>query len=55
MTEDPRIESRAHLLPEEKADGTDDAREQARTILEDSDERTADPEGTKDRSTQTPD
>ncbi|MCW2538511.1 MAG: hypothetical protein JWN95_236 [Frankiales bacterium] len=53
--EDPRIDSRADLLPEEQIEGSDDPREQAKIILEDSDERTADPEGTKRASTQTPD
>jgi hypothetical protein len=54
MTETPddaRVEQRAVLLPEEEAAGSDDRE----AILEDSDERTEDPEGTKDRSTQTPD
>lgn len=55
MTEDPRIESRAHLLPEEEADSAAAARKQAEIILADSDERTADPEGTKRQSGQTPD
>jgi hypothetical protein len=54
MTDDPRIDTRSQLLPEEGV-GSDDPREQAKIILEDSDERTADPEGTKHRSTQTPD
>ena len=39
---DPRVSSRAELLPEEKVAGTDDAVEQAKAILEDSDLRTAD-------------
>ena len=55
MTEDPRIETRAHLLNAEKDAGSDDPALQARIILEDSDERMADPEGTKERSSQTPD
>jgi hypothetical protein len=58
MTEAPddgRIEQRAHLLPEEEASGSDDPQTQAEIILEDSDTRTADPEGTKRDSQQTPD
>ena len=60
MSEHPdgaRVDERAaELLPEERtAGGSDDAREQARIILEDSDARTADPEGTAEESTQTPD
>ena len=59
MTEKPdesRVEQRAaHLLPEEQAQGSDDAELQAEVILEDSDERIADPERTKHESTQTPD
>ncbi len=58
MTESPdadRVESRAHLTPEEVAAGSDDARRQAEIILEDSDERTEHPEQTKRDSTQTPD
>jgi hypothetical protein len=55
MTEDPRIETRSDLLPVEQQAGSDDPAEQARIILEDSDERVADPEGTKERSAQTPD
>jgi hypothetical protein len=53
--DEPRVEQRAHLLPEEEASGSDDRIAQAETILEDSDERTADPEGTKRASVQTPD
>lgn len=58
MSERPdedRIESRAELLPEERAAGSEVPREQAEEILEESDERTADPEGTRRESTQTPD
>lgn len=57
MTEKPdqdRVDERSGLLPEERAAGSDDAELQARILLEDSDERTADPEGTQKRSTQTP-
>lgn len=50
-----RIEGRAELLPEEVEAGSDDSRAQARVILEESDERTADPEGTRRASSQTPD
>ncbi len=53
--EDERIEGRGHLLPEEEAAGSDDPQRQAEVILEDSDERTAEPEETQRRSTQTPD
>lgn len=58
MTEHPdsdRIEARANLDPEELAVGSDDPRRQAEVILEDSDARVADPEGTKHDSSQTPD
>ena len=55
MTEDPRIDTRDALLPEERAAGASNPEDQARIILEDSDERTEDPEGTKARSVQTPD
>ena len=53
--DDERIESRAELLPEEQAAGSDDPEAQAEQILEESDERTDDPEGTRAESTQTPD
>lgn len=57
MSESPdeRVESRAELLPEEKAGGSDDPQAQAAAILAESDERTNDPEGTRAASTQTPD
>jgi hypothetical protein len=58
MTERPdeeRVEHRAQLLPEEEVRGSDDPQAQAEIILEDSDTRTADPEGTKHDSVQTPD
>jgi hypothetical protein len=58
MTETPgedRIESRADLLPEEEAAGSEAPEDQARAILEESDERTEDPEGTRHESHQTPD
>jgi hypothetical protein len=56
MTETPdddRIESRAELLPEEQAAGSDDPQAQAAAILEESDERTDDPSGTRAESSQT--
>jgi hypothetical protein len=53
--DEDRVHSRAELLPEEEAVGSDDAEEQARIVLEDSDRRTEDPEGTKRESSQTPD
>ncbi|WP_110205302.1 hypothetical protein [Nocardioides daejeonensis] len=53
--EDERVESRAEQLPEEQAVGADDPQAQAAAILEESDQRTADPEGTRRASTQTPD
>lgn len=59
MTEsadEARIERRAEdLLPEEVAAGSEAPEEQARVILEDSDERTEHPEETRHESTQTPD
>jgi hypothetical protein len=39
--DDERVESRAELLPEEQAAGSDDPEAQARAILAESDERTA--------------
>ena len=53
--EEERVQRRAELLPEEQAAGSDDPHEQAREILEESDERTADPEGTAAESVQTAD
>lgn len=50
-----RVDGRAELLPEELAVGSDDPQEQARVILEESDERTEEPERTRRESTQTPD
>jgi hypothetical protein len=50
-----RIDRRAELLPEEEAaGGSDDPEAQAAAILEESDQRTDDPEGTRAESTQTP-
>lgn len=40
-TDDERVANRAELLPEEETVGSDDPDEQARQILEESDERTA--------------
>ncbi len=51
---DERVISRSDLLPEEAAAGSDDPEAQAEAILEESDERTRDPEGTRHDSTQTP-
>jgi len=56
MTEHPdeeRIESRADLLPEEEAAGSDAPHDQAEAILRDSDERVEDPERTAEESVQT--
>jgi hypothetical protein len=53
--DDDRVETRAELLPEEQAAGSEDPEAQAEAILEESDERTDDPEGTQLDSTQTPD
>jgi hypothetical protein len=53
-SEDNVHERAHHLLPEEQAAGSDDPEEQARIILEDSEERTEHPEATRDASTQTP-
>ena len=53
--EDARVESRAELLPEEQAAGSEDPTAQAEAILEESDERTEDPEKTRQQYTQTPD
>ena len=54
-SDESRVHRRADLLPEELAAGSDDPAEQARAILEDSDERTAHPEETRHESHQTPD
>lgn len=53
--DEDRIADRAHLLPEELEAGSDDPQAQAEAILAESDERSADPEGTRDESPQTPD
>jgi hypothetical protein len=49
------IQTRAELLPEEQAAGSDDPEMQARAILAESEERTEHPERTRHESTQTPD
>lgn len=57
MTQTPDqgdVETRARLLPEEQAAGSEAPRVQAEAILEESLERTEDPEGTQHRSTQSP-
>lgn len=51
--ESERVAERAHLLPEEISAGSEDPTAQAEQILAESDERTADPEGTQRTSTQT--
>ena len=53
--DESRVEARAELLPEEVAASSDDPKAQARAILEESDERTAQPEQTRRESTQTED
>lgn len=50
-----RIESRATLLPEEVEAGSADPEAQAAAILQESDERVDDPQGSRRESTQTPD
>ena len=50
-----RVNTRADLLPEEREAGSDDPAEQAKAILEDSDDRIEHPEETRHESTQTPD
>lgn len=54
-THDERTDSRAQLLPEEQAAGSDDPQAQAATILADSDERTAHPERAAEESSQVAD
>ncbi|GGM18867.1 MULTISPECIES: hypothetical protein [Micromonospora] len=43
-----RVRSRAHLLPEEAAAGSDDPQAQADAVLADSDRREFDPNGAPD-------
>jgi hypothetical protein len=52
-TDEARIASRAELLPEERAVGSDVPDQQAAEILQESDDRTEHPEETGDSSTQT--
>jgi hypothetical protein len=52
--DDRDVDTRAELLPEEQRAGSDSPQRQAEVILEDSLERTEDPEGTRQSSTQTP-
>ena len=51
---DRMVEGREQLLPEEQAVGSEAPQLQAEVILEESLERTEDPEGTRHSSTQTP-
>ncbi|KAA1427725.1 hypothetical protein [Nocardioides antri] len=52
--DEQRIAGRSDLLPEEEQAGSEDREAQAEAILEESDERVDDPEGTRRESTQTP-
>lgn len=52
--DEERIAGRAELLPEELEAGSDDPEAQAEAILEESDERVDDPDGTRRESSQTP-
>lgn len=52
--DEERVHNRARLLPEEQTAGSDDPELQAEVILEDSDQRTADPEDAAVQSKQTP-
>jgi hypothetical protein len=51
--DEQHIDHRANLLPEETTVGSDDAEEQARVILEESLDRTDNPQGTREESSQT--
>lgn len=53
VPDEEHVRSRAELLPEEVAAGSDDPEEQAEAILEESQERTDDPAGTGAESEQT--
>ena len=53
--EEHDVDSRADLLPEERAAGSEAPQSQAEAVLEESQERTLDPEITQLASTQTPD
>ncbi|MEU8425151.1 hypothetical protein AB0C15_30195 [Micromonospora sp. NPDC048835] len=48
QSDQDRVESRAHLLPEEAAVGSDDPQAQAEAILAESDMRTEDPDAAPD-------
>lgn len=50
-----QIDRRAELMPDEQAAGSDDPEAQAAAILAESEERTLQPERTRQESTQTPD
>ena len=50
-----RVEARAELLPEEVSATSDDPKAQAQAILDESDERTVEPEKTRRESIQTAD
>ena len=52
--EQDSVDERAHLLPEELAVGSADPQQQAEVILQESAERTEDPGGTQDASSQVP-
>jgi hypothetical protein len=51
--EDELVAERSHLLPEEETAGSDDPASQAEAILAESEQRTLDPEGTQQDSSQT--
>ncbi|SFD02507.1 hypothetical protein SAMN04487968_1232 [Nocardioides terrae] len=53
IPDEDHVESRAELLPEEVAAGSDDPHAQAEAILAESEERTQDPAGTGAESVQT--
>jgi hypothetical protein len=51
--DEQHIDHRANLLPEEKSAGSDDPEGQARVILEESLDRTDNPDETREESSQT--
>ena len=53
--EERDVATRSDVLPEEAAPGTEVPRAQAEAVLEESQERTLDPDGTQRDYTQTPD
>jgi hypothetical protein len=55
LPEEDAVGTRAHLLPEEVAAGSDDPGAQAEAILEESQDRTLHPEATGHESSQTHD